>query len=49
MCVLSARPYVAKAVHQLSSKPQVLSLTPHTLRDVLEDILRVGEADRPGC
>jgi iron complex transport system substrate-binding protein len=35
---------VAKAVHQLSSKPQVLSLTPHTLGDVLEDVLRVGQA-----
>ena len=35
---------VAKALHQLSSKPQVLSLTPHTLGDVLEDVLRVGQA-----
>lgn len=35
---------VAKAVHQLSSKPRVLSLTPHTVGDVLEDVLRVGEA-----
>jgi iron complex transport system substrate-binding protein len=43
VCAISTS-YVAKAVHQLSSKPQVLSLTPHTLRDVLEDILRVGEA-----
>jgi iron complex transport system substrate-binding protein len=43
VCAISTS-YVAKAVHQLSSKPQVLSLTPHTLGDVLEDVLRVGEA-----
>jgi iron complex transport system substrate-binding protein len=43
VCAISTS-YVAKAVHQLSSKPQVLSLTPHTLEDVLKDILRVGAA-----
>ncbi len=43
VCAISTS-YVAKAVHQLSSRPQVLSLTPHTLEDVLKDILRVGEA-----
>jgi iron complex transport system substrate-binding protein len=43
VCAISTS-YVAKAVHQLSSKPQVLSLTPHTLGDVLTDIQRVGEA-----
>jgi iron complex transport system substrate-binding protein len=43
VCAISTS-FVAKAVHQLSSKPQVLSLTPHTLGDVLEDVLRVGEA-----
>jgi iron complex transport system substrate-binding protein len=43
VCAISTS-YVAKAVHQLSSEPQVLSLTPHTLEDVLKDILRVGEA-----
>src|SRR5580693_9366980 len=43
VCAISTS-YVAKAVHQLSSKPQVLSLTPHTLDDVLEDILQVGVA-----
>jgi iron complex transport system substrate-binding protein len=43
VCAISTS-YVAKAVHQLSSKPQVLSLTPHTLEDVLKDVLRVGEA-----
>ena len=46
VCAISTS-YVAKAVHQLSSKPQVLSLTPHTLQDVLDDVLRVGKgADR---
>ncbi|HEX4786738.1 MAG TPA: cobalamin-binding protein [Candidatus Sulfotelmatobacter sp.] len=43
VCAISTS-YVAKAVHQLSSKPQVLSLTPHTLEDMLDDVLRVGEA-----
>jgi iron complex transport system substrate-binding protein len=43
VCAISTS-FVAKAVHQLSSKPQVLSLTPHTLDDVLQDVLRVGEA-----
>jgi len=43
VCAISTS-YVAKAVDQLSSKPQVLSLTPHTLEDVLQDVLRVGEA-----
>jgi iron complex transport system substrate-binding protein len=43
VCAISTS-YVAKAVHQLSSRPQVLSLTPHALEDVLKDILRVGEA-----
>jgi len=43
VCAISTS-YVAKAVHQLSSRPRVLSLTPHALEDVLKDILRVGEA-----
>jgi iron complex transport system substrate-binding protein len=43
VCAISTS-HVAKTVHQLSSKPQVLSLTPHTLEDVLKDVLRVGEA-----
>jgi iron complex transport system substrate-binding protein len=43
VCAISTS-YVAKAVYQLSSRPQVLSLTPHTLGDVLDDVLRVGEA-----
>ena len=32
------------ALARLSKRPRVLSLTPHTLADVLEDIRRVGEA-----
>jgi iron complex transport system substrate-binding protein len=48
VCAISTS-YVAKAVHHLSSKPQVLSLTPHTLEDVLKDILRVGEATDRGA
>jgi iron complex transport system substrate-binding protein len=47
VCAISTS-YVAKAVHQLSSKPQILSLTPHSLEDVLQDILRVGEATERG-
>jgi iron complex transport system substrate-binding protein len=47
VCAISTS-YVAKAVHQLSSRPQVLSLTPHTLEDVLDDVLRVGEATDRG-
>jgi iron complex transport system substrate-binding protein len=43
VCAISTS-HVARAVHQLSSKPQVLSLMPHTLEDVSKDILRVGEA-----
>jgi iron complex transport system substrate-binding protein len=48
VCAISTS-YVAKAVHQLSSRPQVLSLTPHTLEDVLDDVLRVGEATDRGA
>jgi iron complex transport system substrate-binding protein len=47
VCAISTS-YGAKAVHQLTSRPQVLSLTPHTLEDVLQDILRVGEATDRG-
>jgi len=43
VCAISTS-HVAKAIHQLSSQPEVLSLTPHTLEDVLEDVLRVGKA-----
>ena len=45
VCAISTS-YVAKAIHLLSSQPEVLSLTPHTLEDVLEDVLRVGKATR---
>jgi iron complex transport system substrate-binding protein len=48
VCAISTS-YVAKAVHQLSSRPLVLSLTPHTLEDVLDDVLRVGEATDRGA
>jgi len=43
VCAISTS-YVAKAIHQLSSQPEVLSLTPHTLEDVLEDVLNIGKA-----
>src|SRR5258707_15558979 len=43
VCAVSTS-YVAKAVHQLSSKPRGLSLTPHALEVVLKDVLRVAEA-----
>jgi len=43
VCAISTS-YVAKAVQKLSSRPRVLSLTPHTLEDVLDDVVRVGEA-----
>jgi iron complex transport system substrate-binding protein len=35
---------LAGALTRLAKRPQVLSLTPHTLRDVWSDIHRVGEA-----
>ena len=34
---------VAKAISELPSRPQVISLTPHTLEQVLENIQTVGE------
>jgi iron complex transport system substrate-binding protein len=34
---------VAKAISELPSRPQVISLTPHTLEQVLENIETVGE------
>ena len=36
--------HLAKALHGLSFQPQVVSLTPHTLDDVLADIAAVGRA-----
>jgi len=35
---------VAKAANALAHKPEIISLNPHTLADVFEDILRVGVA-----
>lgn len=37
---------LATALTQLSNKPRVLSLTPHTLADVWDDIQRIGAATR---
>lgn len=35
---------IERAIYGLASSPKVLSLTPHTLADVFDDILRVGES-----
>lgn len=43
VCAVSTA-HLAKAISRLSSKPEVLSLTPHTLSDVFGDIERVGAA-----
>ena len=43
VCAISYRE-VLEVVKQLPSIPQVMSLDPGTLEDVLRDILRVGEA-----
>jgi iron complex transport system substrate-binding protein len=43
VCAVSTS-HLAKALHRLSSQPEVLSLTPHTLEDVFADIERVGNA-----
>jgi iron complex transport system substrate-binding protein len=43
VCAVSAS-HLAKTLHQLSSRPEVLALTPHTLEDVFTDIERVGAA-----
>lgn len=46
LCDVCALDYndVVKAARSLSSPPQILSLNPHSLTDILEDILRVGAA-----
>lgn len=46
LCDVCAVPYreVKRAVEQLDSRPHLLSLSPLLLGDVLQDILRVGEA-----
>ncbi|MBO8140862.1 MAG: cobalamin-binding protein [Firmicutes bacterium] len=36
--------HVDRALERLSRRPQVVTLHPHTLHDILEDIARVGEA-----
>jgi iron complex transport system substrate-binding protein len=43
VCALS-KPHLLKALDQLSPRPEVLSLTPHSLADVLSDIERLGRA-----
>jgi iron complex transport system substrate-binding protein len=43
VCAVSSA-HLAKALHELSPQPRVLSLTPHTLADVFRDIEEVGEA-----
>jgi iron complex transport system substrate-binding protein len=43
VCAVST-PHLAKALAELSPRPKVLPLTPHTLEDVLADIEKVGEA-----
>jgi iron complex transport system substrate-binding protein len=43
VCAVSSS-HLVKALYQLSSRPQVITLTPHTLEDVLTDIERVGRA-----
>lgn len=43
VCAVSTS-QLARALHTLSSKPVVLSLTPHTLGDVFTDIEAVGRA-----
>ena len=43
VCAVST-PNLIKALDQLSPRPTILSLTPHTLADVLFDIERVGVA-----
>ena len=43
VCAIPAE-QVAQAVEGLSQRPQVVSLDPHSLDDLLSDILKVGEA-----
>jgi iron complex transport system substrate-binding protein len=43
VCAVSAS-HLSKALYQLASRPEVLTLTPHTLEDVFTDIERVGAA-----
>lgn len=43
VCAVST-PHLVKALDQLSPRPRILSLTPHSLSDVLLDIERIGTA-----
>ncbi len=46
LCEVCATPLreVSKTIAHLDPKPRILSLTPHNLEEVLEDVLRVGGA-----
>ncbi len=43
VCAISA-PDLAKAIHELRSRPEVISLSPHTLNDVFDNIVTIGNA-----
>src|SRR5579872_3859918 len=46
LCEVCATPLreVAKTIGNLDPKPEILSLTPHNLKEVIEDVVRVGRA-----
>jgi iron complex transport system substrate-binding protein len=46
LCEVCATPLreVSKTIANLNPQPRILSLSPHTLEDVLEDVVRVGKA-----
>ena len=46
LCEVCATPLreVSKTIANLNPKPKILSLTPHNLEEVLDDIVRVGRA-----
>jgi iron complex transport system substrate-binding protein len=46
LCEVCATPLreVAKTIAHLDPKPRILSLTPHNLEEVIEDVIRVGAA-----
>lgn len=46
LCEVCATPLkdISKSIASLEPKPSVISLTPHKLEDVLDDIMRVGRA-----
>ncbi|MDA4130680.1 MAG: cobalamin-binding protein, partial [Thaumarchaeota archaeon] len=46
LCEVCATPLreVAKTISGLYPKPRILSLTPHNLKEVIEDVVRVGRA-----